>query len=430
LRSQTARAATYTVVALVAFGALRYTTPLPEAPRPGTALVVRTPAVQAPPPAPVWTQRTDTIGRGESVVSVLGRLGLDPIHAARALLAAGEDDARRLPAGTTVTSRGLSSDSIPAEVSLRPAVDKIIHLRYVGGVWSSAVERLAWTTDTIAVRGAIRTSLYDALHAAVGDRLSSKTRSQLVWKLADIFEYRVDMSRDLQPNDEMRLLIERRVAPDGSPREGKILAARFTVGGNDVEAIRYKSRSASGEFFDQHGKSLRAAFLRAPLEFRRISSGFGMRNHPVQGRWKMHKGTDYAASSGTPVRAIGDGVVVFAGVKSGYGNTLEVRHRNGYVTRYGHLRGFARGVRKGTSVSIGKTVAYVGSTGMATGPHLHFEVLVGGTQRDPRVALRDKSGDPIPAREKGAFATLRGNLLAAIEGGAPTDSTRRLAVAD
>jgi murein DD-endopeptidase MepM/ murein hydrolase activator NlpD len=429
LSSKTARAASYTVVALVAFGALRYSRPLPVTPRPVQALAERESSVEVP-PAPVWTQRTDTLARGESLSAVLQRIGIDPIHAARALLAAGDDEDVRVPVGTTVTARGLSSDSVPSEVSVQPAVDKIIHLRYVGGVWSSAVERLAWTTDTISAHGTIRTSLYDALHAAVGDRLSRQTRSQLVYKLADIFEYRVDMSRELQPNDQMRLLIERRVAPDGTPREGKILAARFTLAGGDVEAIRYKSRSASGEFFDQQGKSLRAAFLRAPLEFRRISSVFGMRNHPVQGRWKMHKGTDYAASSGTPVRAIGDGIVVFAGAKSGYGNTLEIRHRNGYVSRYGHLRGFARGVRKGTSVSIGKTVAYVGMTGMATGPHLHFEVLVGGTQRDPRVALRDKSGEPIPAREKGAFAALRSNLLAAIDGAPRADSTRRLAVAE
>jgi murein DD-endopeptidase MepM/ murein hydrolase activator NlpD len=253
----------------------------------------------------------------------------------------------------------------------------------------------------------------------------------MVWKLADIFEYRVDMSRDLQPNDSVNLVIERRVAPDGSPREGKILAARFTVGGNHVEAIRYKSRASSGEYFDQTGKSLRAAFLRAPLEFRRISSAFGMRTHPVRGEWRMHKGTDYAAASGTPVRAIGDGVVIFAGQKAGYGNVLEVRHRNGYVSRYGHLRGFARGVRRGTEVSIGKTVAYVGMTGMATGPHLHFEVLVGGTQRDPRVALRDKSSDPIPAREKHAFASLRSRLLTAIDDHSRgAESARRIAVAE
>jgi murein DD-endopeptidase MepM/ murein hydrolase activator NlpD len=330
-----------------------------------------------------------------------------------------------------VVARGLSSDSLPAEVTYQPAVDEIVRLRYIGGVWSSVVERLAWTTDTIVALGAIRTSLDDALRTAVGDRLPPAKRSEMVWKLADIFEYRVDMSRDLQPNDSVNLVIERRVAPDGSPREGKILAARFVVGGNPVEAIRYKSRSSGAEYFDQSGKSLRAAFLRAPLEFRRISSAFGMRTHPIRGEWRMHKGTDYAAASGTPVRAIGDGVVIFAGQKAGYGNVLEVRHRNGYVSRYGHLRGFARGVRRGTHVSIGKTVAYVGMTGMATGPHLHFEVLVAGTQRDPRVALRNKSGDPIPAREKHAFASLRGRLLTAIgDHSRGADSARRVAVAE
>ena len=428
MRSPTARAATYTVVALVAFGALRYTQPLPNAPRPAVALGDRAATVLA---APIWTQRSDTVERGETLLSVLERVGVDRIQAARALLAVDQSSSKRVPAGTTVVARGLSSDSLPSEVTYQPAVDEIVRLRYVGGVWSSVVERLAWTTDTIAAVGAIRTSLAEAVNSAVGDRLPRAKRSEMVWKLADIFEYRVDMSRDLQPDDSVHLLIERRVAPDGSPREGKILAARFTVAGNDVEAIRYKSRSSGFGYFDQTGKSLRAAFLRAPVEFRRISSAFGMRTHPVQGQWKMHKGTDYAAASGTPVRAIGDGVVIFAGQKSGYGNVLEVKHRNGYVSRYGHLRGFARGIRRGSTVSIGKTVAYVGMTGMATGPHLHFEVLVGGTQRDPRVALRDKAGEPIPAREKGAFASLRSRLLSAIDDHSRgAESARRIAVAE
>jgi len=151
------------------------------------------------------------------------------------------------------------------------------------------------------------------------------------------------------------------------------------------------------------------------VEFRRISSVFGMRNHPILGEWKMHKGTDYAAAAGTPVRAIGDGRVVYAGWKSGFGNVLEVRHDNGYVSRYGHLRGFAKGVHVGTNVAIGKTIGYVGMTGLATAPHLHFEMLVDGVQRDPRKALKDKIADPIPTRERGVFAAIRSRLFAALD---------------
>ena len=157
---------------------------------------------------------------------------------------------------------------------------------------------------------------------------------------------------------------------------------------------------------------MRAAFLRAPLNFRRISSVFGMRRHPVLGRWRAHKGTDYAASSGTPVRSIGDGVVIFAGRNGGYGNVIDVRHRNGYVSRYAHLRGLAKGVRRGARVGIGNTIGYVGMTGLASGPHLHFEVLVSGVQKNPRVALQMKGGDPIGSSERLTFLQQRTRALA------------------
>jgi murein DD-endopeptidase MepM/ murein hydrolase activator NlpD len=132
----------------------------------------------------------------------------------------------------------------------------------------------------------------------------------------------------------------------------------------------------------------------------------------------MHKGLDYAASKGTPIRAIGDGVVVRAGWSTGYGNLLEIRHRNGFITRYGHTSGFAKGVRVGAHVTIGQTVAFVGATGLATAPHLHFEVLVDGAQRDPRSAFKNTGGEPVPASERTAFEALRDRLLASIDTGA------------
>jgi murein DD-endopeptidase MepM/ murein hydrolase activator NlpD len=237
-----------------------------------------------------------------------------------------------------------------------------------------------------------------------------------------VYEYRVDMSKDLQVGDRFRVLAERSVSPAGATRAGRLLAASLTLSGQEHEAIRFE-RGGRGEFYDANGKSLRAAFLRAPLEFRRISSSFGFRRHPILGDLRKHKGTDYAASSGTPVRAIGEGVVQRAGWGGGYGNVLEIRHPNGYVSRYAHLRGFARGIRKGTRVGIGQQVAYVGSTGLSTAPHLHFEVLVGGVHRDPRIALRDKAGFPIAARERGAFGALRSRLLAAMDGRGATVAT-------
>jgi murein DD-endopeptidase MepM/ murein hydrolase activator NlpD len=411
------RGATYVGVAAVAAAAVYFTPQGPTA-RPLSDLssaATVPPNEVAVPALPVWRDRTDTLASGESLVALLERAGVSRLHAADALRAAGSAEAKRLRPGVAVRTTGRTGDSLPPEITFQPEVDRVVHLRYLAGAWQRIEEKLAWTTDTVAARGVITSSLYDALHLALGDRLPRGKRSELVWKLADIFEYRVDLSHDLQPGDSVRLLVERSVAPDGSPRDAKILAASLSVSGKEVDAIRYTKPNGGGAFFDQYGKSLRAAFLRAPLEFRRVSSVFGMRNHPILGEWRMHKGTDYSAASGTPVRAIGDGRVIFAGVKSGFGNVLEVRHNNGYVSRYGHLRGFAKGVRRGSQVSIGKTIGFVGMTGLATAPHLHFEMLVDGVQRDPRKALRDKAGEPLSARDKTSFQMLRSRLLSALD---------------
>jgi len=274
------------------------------------------------------------------------------------------------------------------------------------------------------VAGRIASNLYTALDSCAAATFAQRTRWGLAWSIADIFEYRIDMSRDLRVGDSFRALVERISLPDGSERVGSVLAVRFVLSQDTMTAIRFVGHgtlapgvpTAAG-YYDLRGRSLRAAFLRAPLEFRRISSGFGMRKHPILGIWRAHKGTDYVAAFGTPVRAIGDGVVTFAGWRGGYGNLVELRHRNGYVTRYGHLSRFARGTRPGARVTIGKTIAYVGMTGLATAPHLHFEVLVGGVQRDPRRALRDRgAGDPIPAGERDAFQRRATTLLAAMTG--------------
>jgi murein DD-endopeptidase MepM/ murein hydrolase activator NlpD len=275
------------------------------------------------------------------------------------------------------------------------------------------VDSLPWTTDTVVVRGQVSSSLYEAIDAAETD-IPGPNRKELAWSVADIYEFRIDMSRDVQRGDSFTVLVERRQLPTGYTRLGSVLAATFTNGGSTIQAIRHHVNGIS-KYYDQEGKSLAANFLLAPLEFRRISSNFGGRRHPVLGIFRRHQGTDYAASSGTQVRAIGEGKVVFSGVKGGYGNVLEVRHPNGIVTRYAHLRGFAKGVRAGTRVAMGQTIGYVGSTGLATGPHLHFEVLVNGVARNPRTALQAKAGPPLPAAQRAEFDALRLRYLALID---------------
>jgi murein DD-endopeptidase MepM/ murein hydrolase activator NlpD len=409
LKRHTVRVGLYCLVALALAGALRFTPPLPEPERKAAEVLVAQAAT------PTWKLRFDTLGRGESLQSLLRRGGLTDGEVAHAIKAATSLDARRIPAGMPVTIKTAATDSLPSEVTLQLSIDRLLHLRRSGDSWASTDEQLPWTTDTIMVSGTIASNLYDAMDASAKNDLPAGARQQLAWSLADVYEYRVDMSRDLQVGDEFKVVAERSVAPTGAVRMGKVIAATFKLSGSVIDAVRFASESVSGQYFDQTGKSMRAAFLRAPLEFRRISSVFGGREHPILGGWRLHKGTDYAASSGTPVRAIGDGVVSRAGWGSGYGNLLEIHHRNGYVTRYGHLSRFASGVHVGSHVAIGQTVAYVGSTGLATGPHLHFEVLIGGQQRDPRVALKQSGGEPLPKTDRSAFEQLRDRLLASIE---------------
>ena len=402
-----ARAVTYGIVIILGAIAVAFTPPLPD--RPPAASVLR-----VGPRAPVWRQRHDTLALGETLGALLDRAGIRGQQAANILRSVTSLDERRVPAGLALTTRTLDADSLPSELIFQLAIDRILTVRRADTGWVSSEEQLPWATDTVAVSGTITSTLYAALDAAESD-IPAASRAELAWALADIYEYRVDMSRDLQPNDVFRVLVERRRGPQGAVRMGAILASTFTVGGSELQAIRHEPTDARPGYFDQDGKSMRAAFLRAPLEFRRISSVFGMRKHPILGVWRRHAGTDYAASQGTPIRSVGDGVVIFAGRKGGYGNVLEVRHRNGFVTRYGHLRSFAKVARRASRVEIGQTIGYVGMTGLATAPHLHFEVLVNGAQRNPRVALAMKGGEPLPASERDAFARTRGDLIALLE---------------
>ena len=424
-----ARVVTYGVVGALAAVAIRFTPPIPSR-SPGARL--QQPVQAAPsvvPAGPSWSARTVTRERGEPLAALLERGGLSAADAREALRATWALGAS-LPAGTEVTLGGLSTDSAPRQVVFKLAVDRLVQLRRTADGWESAQIQLPWALDTVSLAAEVRSSLSRSLVEGEGT-LPAALRSELAYELADIFEYRIDMSRDLHPGDRVQVLVERATAPSGEVRLGHVVAASFDLSGKRVEAFRYASRGAKGEqrgeYFDQDGKSLRAQFLRAPLAFRRVSSVFGLRRHPILGVWRAHKGTDYAASLGTPVRSIGDGVVVFAGRKSGYGNVVDVRHRNGYVSRYGHLSRFARSARRGARVTIGQTIGSVGKSGLATAPHLQFEVLVGGVQRDPRIVLRSRSGEPIAPGERARFEGVRQQLLASLDpGGAAT----RLAAAN
>lgn len=366
-----------------------------------------------------WRTMIDTLHQGEALSVALLRAGVSSEEAASALSAASNIDARKLRAGTQITTR-VAADSGTAEISFQLGIDRIVRLRRSNAdpsLWVEEEERLPWSTDTVAVGGLVTSTLTQAI-AAGAEAFPANVRTELAYALADILEYRVDLSRDLQKGDSVRVLVERQVAPNGLVKVGNIIAARLNVDGRTVETVRFSQGGGTkASYYDGEGKAMQASFLRAPLAFRRISSVFGLRRHPILGTTRAHQGTDYAAATGTPVRAMGDGKVVFAGWKGGYGRTIEIRHPNGYVTRYGHLNGFASGISTGVQVSIAKTIGYVGSTGLATGPHLHLEVLVGGKHRDPRIALKNVSGEPLAPTKQAEFAALKNRLFAQLESG-------------
>jgi murein DD-endopeptidase MepM/ murein hydrolase activator NlpD len=374
-------------------------------------------AVVTPVPnRPRMVESFDTLRRGEVVGALLQRQGIVDLDVSPAL------DPRRLRAGLVFAFHRLHQDSVPSRVRIRSAPEQVVTFERLGGGWNSAIEPVVWRSEPVRIEGTIEASLYDALDASVpDDTLPSGDRIRLAWDLADVFAWQVDFSRDVQPGDRFRVVFERLVSPEGEVRLGRILASDFQTGGRTLTAFRFDSGGRSA-LFDADGKSLRRAFLRAPVEFRRISSQFARaRRHPVLGIFRRHEGTDYAADRGTPVMASGDGVVLRAGVAGGYGNLIELRHRSGITTRYGHLRGFARGVRAGARVTQGQVIGYVGSTGLASGPHLHYEFRVNGVARDSR-RVELGNGDPLPPSQRAAFLRERDRLIALLQGSSPQPS--------
>ena len=225
----------------------------------------------------------------------------------------------------------------------------------------------------------------------------------VAFDLAEIFQYDIDFVLDIQPGDRFTVVYEE-LSQDGVPlRTGNILAAKFVNEGREYRAIRYVDSQGHAEYFTADGKSLRKAFIRAPVQFSRVSSTFNSaRKHPILNRIRAHKGVDYAAPIGTPVRAAGEGRVIFAGQQGGYGNVVQLEHGSGVVTVYGHLSRFAKNLRRGQRVELGQVIAYVGQTGLATGPHLHYEYRVHGVHKNPQtVPLPDAA--PIPGAERERF---------------------------
>ena len=201
----------------------------------------------------------------------------------------------------------------------------------------------------------------------------------------------------------MDVLFERLETKNGEVAgHGDILFADLDLGDRDLKIYRYVDKNGHADYYNEKGESIRKALLRTPVNGARISSGFGMRNHPILGYTRMHRGVDFAAPVGTPIYAAGDGTVGYAGRKGGYGNYMRIRHNGTYASAYAHISRFASGMSEGHKVKQGQIVAYVGQTGMATGPHLHYEILVNGEQVNP-ANVKFKTGGALQGKELAAF---------------------------
>lgn len=231
----------------------------------------------------------------------------------------------------------------------------------------------------------------------------------LALQLSDIFAWNIDFSADLRKSDSYRIIVEGLFHDETFMRYGNIVGADFVNNGEIFKAYRFEHEGKS-DYYDEEGKSLRKAFLKTPLNFRRISSGFSKgRFHPILKIRRPHHGLDYAAASGTPVSTVGDGTVLFAGRKGSYGNMVIIKHPNGWKTTYGHLSKIAKGIKKGRRVEQGQMIGHVGSTGLATGPHLHYELRIRDQCVNP-LKTKIPDGWPIPRKELATFKTLRDRM--------------------
>lgn len=237
----------------------------------------------------------------------------------------------------------------------------------------------------------------------------------LTMEMANIFGYDVDFARDIRKNDNFEVMYEELHVGDKRVGTKNILAARFTNKGKTFTAVRYTDKNGYSSYYRADGTSLRKAFIRTPVEFARISSKFNPnRRHPVLNKIRAHNGVDYAASTGTPIKATGDGRIVHFGRKGGYGNTIIVQHGQKYKTLYAHMSRYANGLRAGSNVTQGQIIGYVGMTGLVTGPHLHYEFRVNGRHVDP-LGIELPVSDPVPKAERTAFMAISNKMMASLD---------------
>ncbi|MCD4687705.1 MAG: peptidoglycan DD-metalloendopeptidase family protein [Desulfuromonadaceae bacterium] len=274
---------------------------------------------------------------------------------------------------------------------------------------------IPYTVEQQVIKGNITSSLFGAV-------LDSGESETLAINLADIFAWDIDFIRDIQSGDSFQVLVEKRFREGKQAGYGRILAATFTNCGETYRGFLFKDGERSPAYYDENGKSLRKAFLKAPLSFSRISSGYTMRRlHPITKTYKPHPAIDYAAPTGTPIKTVGDGVVVKSTYNRFNGNYVKIRHPGSWVTMYNHMSRFGRGIKTGKKVRQGQIIGYVGSTGRSTGPHLDFRMYKNGRTVNP-LRVKSPSVAPVSSEQMAAFKISITPYIAQLDKGAPAST--------
>ncbi|HEX7054208.1 MAG TPA: peptidoglycan DD-metalloendopeptidase family protein [Burkholderiales bacterium] len=357
------------------------------------SLAIDTAAVLASPASYI---REEQFHRGDTLAGFLGRLGIDDAHVARLVRSRA---LRTLRPGSSVHAE-VSAEGEPMSLSFLAGRETLVTVEPYGESYR-AEEAIAPLYSRVLMKSSVvRSSLFAASDAAgIPDAIAMQ--------FADVFSGDVDFYRDLRDGDRFTVVYEMQMLRGQPVHAGRLLAAEFVNQGRVLRAIHFNSG-----YYTPEGKNLRKAFMRYPLEFSRVSSGFGMRRHPIRGGWRAHRGVDLAAPTGTRVRAVADGVVEFAGVKGGYGRVVILRHNGRYSTLYGHLSRIT--VRRGARVAQNDTIGLVGQTGWATGPHLHYEFRIAGRARNP-LAIAMPAAAPVPREQLPAFAAVAEPMVARLD---------------
>lgn len=321
------------------------------------------------------------IAAGETVMGALQNIGVSDEDAYNAVKALSEHmDLRDVKAGQAISVTMAPSDAGMqfAELNMKidPIKEVVVSKEGLANFAASLVEKEVFVKPN-AVQATIKSSLY-------GSAARAGIPASIVAELIRIYSYEVDFQRDIREGDKLEVLFETYETEDGDfARYGNVLYANLMVEGRSIPLYRFEPNGGRADFYTADGLSIRKTLMKTPIDGARITSGFGMRRHPILGYNKMHKGMDFAASIGTPIYAAGDGVVSFAGRKGAYGNYVAIKHNGSLSSAYAHMHKFAKGLRSGQKVEQGQVIGYVGTTGRSTGPHLHFEVIQSGRQINP-----------------------------------------------